>query len=102
MNKMVKFMGIVIVILLVALAMILTNPDKESFVNWAAKEIEQNSTSALEEFLGGIIAKPVLYMATTRQDYRFFSIYSIEKQGKESQFMGIFNTFFKLRNIEIN
>ncbi len=95
--KTVKFLITIVLILLLALGMAMTNPDKDDFVNWAVEEFQENSDSGLEALLGGVIGRPVLTIATTREDYFIFSIYRVANTEEEAVFLGVFKKFFSFK-----
>ncbi|MFW6029987.1 MAG: hypothetical protein ACOCRO_06995 [Halanaerobiales bacterium] len=84
--------NLLIIILLLAILMIITNPDQEDFINWA---IEQEETdTALERKLGDVIKRPLLTLATSREDYILFSIFTIQETGEKTVYLGIFQNGF--------
>ncbi len=92
-----RFLITVIIILLLVLGMVLTNPGKDDFINWAVEEFKENSDSGLEALLGGVIGKPVLTMATGQEDYYLFSVFTVEQTDGEAVFLGIFKQFIKIK-----
>jgi hypothetical protein len=95
--KSVKFLTTIIIVLLLALAMAITNPGKDDFITWAVEEFKENSNSELEALLGGVLGRPVLTVATTREDYFIFSIFTVEQTDEAAIFLGVFKQFIKLK-----
>ncbi|MEJ6950785.1 hypothetical protein [Natronospora cellulosivora (SeqCode)] len=89
--------NIIIILLLLAILLILTNPDEEHFVNWAITQMKEDADTELEKILGDIVASPMLRMLTNREDYIFFSIFTVREHGEESTYFGaLYNMFFKI------
>ncbi|MFW6035001.1 MAG: hypothetical protein ACOCRZ_01965 [Halothermotrichaceae bacterium] len=98
MGKLFKLMGLIIILLILATVLQATNPTEEQFVDWAYSRSKENADTELEKILGTVVGKPVLMMATTRDDYYVYSIFTVDKAEKEAKFVGIFNNiFFKIK-----
>ncbi|HLV10588.1 MAG TPA: hypothetical protein VKY40_10285 [Halanaerobiales bacterium] len=92
-----KLLFTIIILLVLILALVLTNPEKEDFVDWAVEEIQEGSNSELEALLGGVLGRPVLTVATTRDDYYVISLYRVQKSDQEAVYLGIFKNFLKIK-----
>ncbi|MFW6022409.1 MAG: hypothetical protein ACOCQW_02695 [Halanaerobiaceae bacterium] len=89
-----KTVNVLIVLLLVVILLVLTNPSEEDFLDWSMQQLEQESQSELEELLEGVIGRPVLQMATEKQDYLLFSIFTINKGGNSAVYIGFLRYIF--------
>ncbi|NLM96420.1 MAG: DUF4359 domain-containing protein, partial [Halanaerobiaceae bacterium] len=67
-----KFISIIIIILLLAVILVLTNPDKENFIDWAVKKAADSSDTEVEKFFGDVLGRPLLSATSTRENYIFF------------------------------
>lgn len=89
-----RFINITIIVLLLLTVLVLANPDKDDFINWAIKEVEENSESEIEEFLGGVLGRPLLSMSTSREDYLLFSLFRINKTNDQGIYLGLLKYIF--------
>jgi hypothetical protein len=97
-----------LIVLAVAAALFMTNPDKKDFENYIEAQIEKETkrnpeseegdgsklVEALGEILGSGVAK-LAVSAVERKNYLLFSLYSFGEDEKASH-MGMMGTFFKL------
>lgn|SRR5690554_1039925 len=85
---------VLLVIVLLALVLFVSNPEKNHFVDWAVRRAERQSQTELESFLGGFVGRPLLNVATTRENYYFFSLFKVNVGGEENIFLGFFRYIF--------
>ena len=92
-----RISSLLIIFLLLVILMILTNPSQDQFVNWALEQAEQNASSGLERIIGDVIGKPVLHLATSRENYLLFSTFTVQQGGENSVYIGLLRIiFFKI------
>lgn len=72
--------------------MVITNPGKEDFVDWAMTQ--EGSDTALERVLGDVIRGPILSLATSKEDYIIFSIFTVQEDGEKTVYLGAFQNIF--------
>lgn len=89
-----RFSNILIIVLLLLVLMALTNPGQEQFVDWAIEEWEAESETELERILGSTIGRPVLQAATNRDDYIFFSVFTVEQSDEDAVYLGLLRFIF--------
>ncbi|MFP4661582.1 MAG: hypothetical protein ACLFPF_05275 [Halanaerobiales bacterium] len=89
-----KTISIIIVVLLIAILLILTNPSKDQFINWAMAQAENNANSEVERILGDVIGRSVLELSTSRNSYLLFSTFTIDKGDNQGVFLGIMRFVF--------
>ena len=89
-----RYLRILLIIVLLAVILFISNPEKNHFIDWAVKKAERQSSSALESFLGGVVGRPLLNVATSRDNYYLFSIFRVEKGTEDSIFLGFFRYVF--------
>jgi hypothetical protein len=83
---------LIIIVLLVAL--FVTNPNKDEFVEYALKNVNEDGGSKLTEGIANAIGKPLLNSVTEREDYFFFSIYKLPDLEQSNKYLGIFKKVF--------
>ena len=86
-----------IILLLVFLLLAFFNPSKEDFIDWAAEQLQRDTNSELEQFLGEVLARPIFKLATTRQDYFLLSIFWLDLNDQDIIYIGILKNFFRLK-----
>lgn len=86
-------MGIFLIVVLAAF-LFFTNPSTEEFVDWAVSEMNEDANE-IESFLGSMIGKPMIKIATDRKDYYLFSIFTVSMDD-ETKVLGIGRRFFVL------
>ncbi|MFP4015774.1 MAG: hypothetical protein ACLFUI_01965 [Halanaerobiales bacterium] len=89
-----KNVNIIIIMLLVAILLILTNPTKDQFISWAVNQAENNADSEVERIFGDVIGRPVLEISTSRNSYLLFSIFTIDKGDNQGVFLGFMRYIF--------
>lgn len=93
-----NFFIFLILIIVVATFLVVTNPTKEEFISWGIQEIQEESETNLEKILEGTVGEQILESRTTRKSYIIFSIYSVESGEENIKYMGIIKKFFQLNN----
>ena len=63
---------VLLVIVLLALVLFVSNPEKSHFVDWAVRRAERQSQTELESFLGGFVGRPLLNVAYHQGKLLFF------------------------------
>ncbi|MEA2077481.1 MAG: hypothetical protein U9O95_05635 [Candidatus Marinimicrobia bacterium] len=86
--------GIILIIL--AVLMIITNPSKDDFFEWVNNKALEESESSIEGVLTNMFVTPLLKSMTVRKDYILFSTYTIEFDENETIYLGIFKKFIEL------
>ncbi|MFE4711890.1 MULTISPECIES: hypothetical protein [unclassified Paenibacillus] len=81
-----------LIVLLVAL--LATNPGKEDFVDYAIKNISEESGGKLGAGIANMIGKPVLNSVTERENYILFSIFKLPVLDGSNNYLGIFKLIF--------
>ncbi|MBW6458092.1 MAG: DUF4359 domain-containing protein [FCB group bacterium] len=87
-----------IVVLLICILLIVTNPTKDNFYEWADKKAQKASISELEGVLARIIRSPLLRIATVRNDYVLFSIFTIKVEESKDVYLGILKQFIRIKS----
>ncbi|TDO94368.1 hypothetical protein DFR79_10346 [Halanaerobium saccharolyticum] len=86
----------VIVVLAILVTATISKPNQEEFINWGVAEIRGQSASDIERIFGGTVSEPVEEVQTEISDYVFFTVFTIQENGEEYKFLGVFGTFFGL------
>ncbi len=89
-----RLVSIFIVVLLLVILMVLTNPTENQFIDWAVKQAENNADSKIERILGDVLGRSVLQLSTTRRDFLAFSIFTIDKGNAQGVFLGFLRYIF--------
>jgi hypothetical protein len=87
---------ILLIVLIVAL--IVTNPTKEDFFEWIETQAIESSESTFGGALTNLFVSPLLKSITVRKDYFFCSTYTIEIDDDRTVYLGIFRRFIELKN----
>lgn len=97
--------NIIIAILIVLLVFYITNPTLSEFESFISNEIEKEvinektNESNLEKYLDGLVnflVKEEIKHSIKRDNYYFFSRYSIDSMILEGEFIGIFRLFIPM------
>ncbi|MGM0444952.1 MAG: hypothetical protein ACQEQH_00965 [Bacillota bacterium] len=91
-----NLMVFLILIIVLATFLAITNPNQEEFISWGVEQLQADSETELEKILEGTIGEQVLRAKTSRTNYVIFSIFSVENAGESAKYLGIVNQFFKL------
>lgn len=89
-----RLVNIFIIVLLLLVLMVLTNPTENQFIDWAMKQAENNADSKIERIFGDVLGRPILQLSTTRSDYLAFSIFTIDKGNNQGIFLGFLRYIF--------
>lgn len=90
-----KFL-VVLIVLCGLLAV--TNPDTDSFLEWAQVKISQDSGSSMLGKISSMAAKPALRVQTTRKDIFVFSVFTVVNiTGEDMKYLGIMKQFIRLK-----
>src|SRR5690554_1973235 len=87
--KMRRLISIIIILLLLVVLLVMTNPDKENFIDWAVNKAVESSDSEVENFFGDVLGKPLLNATSSRKDYKLFSIFKIDTFNEERVYLGL-------------
>ncbi|MDZ7672155.1 MAG: DUF4359 domain-containing protein [Halanaerobiales bacterium] len=93
-----NFMVFLILIIVLATFLAITNPNQEDFISWGVEQLQEDSETDLGKILEGVIGEQVLRVKTSRTNYVIFSIFSVENSGESAKYLGIVNQFFRLGN----
>lgn len=86
--------AILVILLIVTF---LSNPTMDDFSNWLKQEISKNEEAADTEMaFATMFMDAIVNNFTTRKDYKFFSIYTMNIDSEEGVVLGILNSFIKL------
>jgi hypothetical protein len=91
-------MVFLILIIVLATFLAITNPNQEGFISWGVEQLQEDSETDLGKILEGVIGEQVLRVKTSRTNYVIFSIFSVENSGESAKYLGIVNQFFRLGN----
>ncbi len=95
-NSMKNFMIFLILVLVAATFLAITNPNKDEFISWGVQEMQADSETDFEKILEGVVGEQVLKVKTTRKNYVIFSIYTVDNDGDNVKYIGIIEQFFQL------
>ena len=87
-----------ILLIIIIISMIITNPSKDDFFEWINNQTIEASESSLEGVLANLIVTPLLRAATVRKDYVLFSTYTIGFDENETVYLGIFKQFIEIKS----
>ena len=87
--------SIFLVILIVL--MIITNPTKDDFLDWAQNKTIKTSESVVGGTITNLLMSPLLKTASVRQDYLLFSTYKLEIEGSNTMWIGVFKQFIEIK-----
>lgn len=93
-----NFMIFLILILVAATFLAITNPTKDEFISWGVEEIQSQSETELEKIIEGVVGREVLELKTSRTNYVVFSIYTVDNGQDSMRYLGIISQFFRLSN----
>lgn len=85
-----------LILIVLIVFMITSNPSKDDFYEWVNNEAIENSGSVVEGALTNLFVSPLLKSITVRKDYFFFSTYTIEIDLDKTVYLGIFKRFIKI------
>lgn len=70
------FWLVLIIIIGCALILIVSNPNKDEFIQWATVEMKGELELGYERVLGGVLIEATIDQSTDRQDLLFLSVYT--------------------------
>jgi len=94
-----------IILVLVAALLYVTNPSKEDFSDWTKARMEERmeesaKENGIQEALSGTLSEigsAVGAMFTEEKNYYLFSIYTVDLGKKEYSYLGVFKVFIPLQ-----
>lgn len=93
-----NFMIFLILILVAATFLAITNPTNDDFVNWGVQKMQSEAETDFERILEGTVGEQVLKLRTSRTNYVVFSIFNVENNDETIKYLGIVNQFFQISN----
>lgn len=87
--------GILLIILIIVL--VVTNPSKDDFYDWAQNQALDNSETVIGGAITNFFLSPLLKSVTVRRDYVLLSTYSIDIDGNETIYLGVFKQFIQIK-----
>lgn len=87
-----------ILILVAATFLSITNPNKDDFLDWGIEQLQSDSQTDLEKIWEDVVGEQVLKAKTVRQNYVIFSIYEVDSKESVVRYLGIVDHFIKLGN----
>lgn len=91
-----NFMIFLILVLIAATFLAITNPNKEDFISWGVEKMQAESESDIEKILEGVVGEQVLRAKTARKNYVIFSIYTVDSGEEDIKYIGVIEQFFQL------
>ncbi|NME95387.1 DUF4359 domain-containing protein [Clostridium cochlearium] len=101
MNKNKKIFIIIGIFSILILSCVLTNPNKNEYINWSKEEIQSQSSNILEKGVMGFLGEKIISNTTTTRNYIIFSIYKTEIEGEELTTLGIFKNFIPINKEKV-
>lgn len=91
---------IVVLVLIVSLIGFATNPTYEDYKEWYKTENYKDveASSKLEQSVVGLVSDFVADNTVVRDDYKIYSMYTVERDDYNYKVLGAFNNFFVLEN----
>jgi hypothetical protein len=87
--------GFLLIILIVV--MIVTNPSKDDFYDWASNQALENSETVIGGAITNLFVSPILKSVTVRKDYIVCSTYHVDLDDDEIVYLGIFKQFIEIK-----
>lgn len=92
-----------LVFLVLALALAVSNPGLEQFVDWAANEMmSEHSSSEFVHAAGVALARPILKNITKQSNYGVLSVFTVDGVGEDKRYLGIARQFIALDGMELD
>ncbi len=90
----------IVLILLISLIGFATNPSYEDYKEWykAQNYASIETSGKLEKSVMGLVSDFVSDRSVVREDYKIYSLYTMENNNYSYKVIGIFNNFFVLEN----
>lgn len=91
---------IVVLVLLVSLIGFATNPTYEDYKEWYKTQNyeEVEASTKLEKSVVGLVSDFVADSTVVRDDYKIYSMYTVESDDYNYKVIGAFNNFFVMEN----
>ncbi|MCF8001242.1 MAG: DUF4359 domain-containing protein [Halanaerobiales bacterium] len=93
-----NFMIFLILVLVAASFLAITNPTNEDFVNWGVQKMQSDAETDFERILEGTVGEQLLKLRTSRSNYVIFSVFNVESADETIKYLGIVNLFFQISN----
>lgn len=95
-------LSIVVLLLIVSLIGFATNPTYDEYKEWYKSQNfeETNASSKIEQAVVGMVSDIVADNSVVRDDYKVYSMYTMESEKYDYKVIGAFNNFFVLKNEE--
>ena len=91
-----NFLIFLILILVAATFLAITNPTKDEFISWGVQEMQAESETDLEKIIEGVVGEQVLKVKSTRENYVIFSIFTVDSGEEDIRYIGILEQFFQI------
>lgn len=97
------FLFLFALVMIVSLIGFATNPSYEDYKEWYKSQNyeESNASTKLEKSVVGLVSDFVADSSVVRQDYKVWSLYTMDNDKYSYKVVGAFNNFFVLDNEEI-
>ena len=96
-------LSLVVILLIVSLIGFATNPTYEDYKEWYKsqnyKEVE--ASTKIEQAVVGLVSNIVADNSVVRDDYKIYSMYTMDNDKYNYKVVGAFNNFFILENEEV-
>jgi len=93
-----NFLIFLILILVAATFLAITNPTNEDFVNWGVQKMQSEAETDFERLLEGTVGEELLKLRTSRTNYVILSIFNVESADENIKYLGIMNLFLQITN----
>jgi len=87
-----------LILMILIVAAIITNPTKEDFYDWANNKAIEDSETIVEGAIKNLLISPLLKSVTVRKNYVLFSTFTIEFDEYKTRYLGIFDNFIELKD----
>lgn len=98
-NNQTKSLGFIIILIGLFISMILTNPNKQDFVQYAEEQILESNSSSAIKVLTQLVSSQVISAETISNNYIVFSVYR-NSFSPDVKYIGVFNNFIVLEDNE--
>lgn len=95
--------SLVVILLIVSLIGFSTNPTYEDYKEWyKSQNFEDTEASTkIEQAVVGLVSDIVADSTVVRDDYKIYSMYTMDNDNYYYKVVGAFNNFFILENEEV-
>lgn len=88
-----------IILILLAIILIITNPTKQDYVDWAKQQVVNNSNTGFEKAIVYLIGDNILNDVTTTKNFVIFSLFETNIDETHNYItIGILKNFISLNN----